>query len=759
MRSEWLATDTAPVDPTSSSLAPQLRFGDVLADRYRIEDPLGEGTFAQVFSAHDLGTSPPRRVAIKILHTRPAGGSPTLPFLLHHELTVLQRIHAREANLNVVRPLVSEVLWDRNMPFLVLELVDGPSLAQLIATPQSLSREKARAVARGIVRGIAAIHAAGAIHRDLKPAHVIMRDEREPVIIDLGAAILEDERITTVEARYVFTERYAAPEQIAHEHVTTAVDIHAFGLIYHEMITGAFPCETPRRWPIHLNRDSALVDACIRRNPTKRPSADELLRALLQPPRRLTLVEPWHIIVLATFIAATAISLVLLHRPRSVALEARQDPTSLGHEFARRYGDDGKQYARGLAVDRDENTWIVGYSEGNVDFGGGTLQAAGGNDVVVAKLDRWGRSVWAKRFGDGSHQSGADITVDGLGNAFITGEFKGTLALDDRLRLDAGGRLDGFVAKLDPAGNPVWALEIGDGNINKVRRIAVDPRGRLFLAGEFWDRISCAGISRESRGDPDIFLAGISPSGECLWIETFGSGDASKGKLVTGLEVDQRGDLLMTGGFAGRIASGDCVLSSHGYMDVFAIKLSADGRCIWSKRFGGRHDDWGNAIRDAGDFVAVAGTFEDTMHAGGDILRSAGGTDVFLVRLDPSSGTITGGTTFGGPLNDQGSSLLVSDDELVVSGSFKNRISVNGHSVESDEADNIFIASFDRNGRRRASRAFRGGGSSSHIMAAGGGTLSAVGNFEGRLELGGELGTISSAGSLDIFFARIRLTP
>jgi hypothetical protein len=116
------------------------------------------------------------------------------------------------------------------------------------------------------------------------------------------------------------------------------------------------------------------------------------------------------------------------------------------HLWSKRFGDASHQYAFGITADGSGNVIVTGQFLGALDFGGGALTCAGVDDIYVARFDATGNHLWSKRFGDASYQYARSITTDGSGNVIVTGYFYGAVDFGGGLLTSAGGQ-DIFVAK------------------------------------------------------------------------------------------------------------------------------------------------------------------------------------------------------------------------------------------------------------------------------------------------------------------------
>lgn len=212
--------------------------GDVLDERYKIVERLGDGAMGHVFVAETLAFG--RRVAVKILR----------PELLA-SASFRQRFQQEaEAVAKIDHPNVARFLdlVVGNPTFLVMEYVRGPTLDELLAKERQLVPERAAALAARLAWALEAAHQAGVIHRDIKPTNVIVSPDlergEEPKLIDFGLAKLASqtsESGLTRTGQIVGTPAYMSPEQIAARPVDARSDVYALGCLLYEMLAGRPP--------------------------------------------------------------------------------------------------------------------------------------------------------------------------------------------------------------------------------------------------------------------------------------------------------------------------------------------------------------------------------------------------------------------------------------------------------------------------------------------------------------------------------------
>ena len=196
--------------------------------RYRIEHELGRGGMATVYLAHDVELDRP--VAIKLLAQHLAGDEAFLERFVREA-----RLAGRLAHPNVVR--VYDAGDADGRPFIVMEYVRGASLAG----PGRSS--PARVVDLGIqaCAGLQHAHDAGIVHRDVKPANLLVRDDGVLKIADFGIARAAESTRHTQVGTVLGTAAYLAPEQIAGGDATPASDVYALGAVLYELLTGRPP--------------------------------------------------------------------------------------------------------------------------------------------------------------------------------------------------------------------------------------------------------------------------------------------------------------------------------------------------------------------------------------------------------------------------------------------------------------------------------------------------------------------------------------
>src|SRR5687767_1822812 len=271
---------------TSSGAIDHGRFppGTLLGGRYRIVGRLGKGGMGEVFRADDLKLGQP--VALKFLPPD-VDRDPVRLSQLHGEVRMARQV----SHPSVCR--VYDIDEVDGHTFLSMEFVDGEDLATLLRRIGRFNEERGIEIARQICAGLAAAHQRGVIHRDFKPANVMLDRNGSVRITDFGLAGGAGEKIAAG------TPAYMAPERLAGGAVTDRSDVYALGLVLYELFTGkraieaATLAELIRRReqgevlpPSAITRDVSpevdrIVMRCLAIDPASRPASALAVSAAL----------------------------------------------------------------------------------------------------------------------------------------------------------------------------------------------------------------------------------------------------------------------------------------------------------------------------------------------------------------------------------------------------------------------------------------------------------------------------------------------
>ena len=202
--------------------------------RYRIEEWLASGAMGEIYRAYDPLIDRP--VAIKIIRRElicGPGADQWLERFKREARAAGQRFHP-----NIVTVL--DYGEEGGLPFLVMEFIDGPSLASLLKTSGPLAPERAIAIITQVLSGLGFAHESGIIHRDIKPSNILVPANSPVKIADFGIARTDSSDLTVV-GDVLGTPAYVAPEQLRGDPVDNRSDLFAVAVVLFEALTGVKP--------------------------------------------------------------------------------------------------------------------------------------------------------------------------------------------------------------------------------------------------------------------------------------------------------------------------------------------------------------------------------------------------------------------------------------------------------------------------------------------------------------------------------------
>ncbi|WP_395297879.1 protein kinase [Kitasatospora hibisci] len=215
----------------------EAREGLVIADRYRLVRRLGAGGFGQVWQAAD--TVLHVDVAVKQVWLAPAmDAAETSERLLRAQREARSAARLRD-HPHVVA--VHDVVVADGVPWTVMQLVAGGSLADRLEAGGPLAPDHAARIAAAMLSALGAAHAAGIVHRDVKPANIMLADDGQILLTDFGIALRHEETALTVSGAVIGSVEYMAPERIQGEGDGPAGDLFSLGVALYHAVEGRSP--------------------------------------------------------------------------------------------------------------------------------------------------------------------------------------------------------------------------------------------------------------------------------------------------------------------------------------------------------------------------------------------------------------------------------------------------------------------------------------------------------------------------------------
>jgi WD40 repeat protein len=505
------------------------RAGQLLCGRYRLIEPVGKGAMGQVWRGHDEILA--RSVAVKEI-LLPAGLQGKERDNLIARTLREARAVARLRHPGIVT--VYDAVQFDDVPWTVLEYVSGPSLEKVIAHGR-LPWEQVAALGADLADALGHAHAAGVVHRDLKPGNVLLA-ERRTVLTDFGVARLLDATTElTAEGALIGTPQYMAPEQIDGASVGAPADLWALGVTLYTAVEGCPPFDGPtltalltaivtRSPPIpqFAGPLAPVISALLSKAPSQRPDAGTLARQLG------ALLRSGSPVVTVSSSAAAPPT-----EPATVLSAARLEPTARpavldgqgGRVYSVAFGPGGTMLASGcdqgvrpdgslVKGGRRVRLWDVGSHTCTAALTGpegAAFSVAFSPDGALLASGNAGQPVYVWRMGDRFRRGPVTLADD-------TDVMSVAFSPDGALLATGSG--DHTIRLWDVPARTCVATLTGHGEM--VRQVAFSPDGTTLASGSvdqtirLWDVAArtCAAVLTD--GLSAVFSVAFSPDGSML---------------------------------------------------------------------------------------------------------------------------------------------------------------------------------------------------------------------------------------------------
>ncbi|SFK97683.1 Serine/threonine protein kinase [Streptosporangium canum] len=263
--------------------------GHMVGGRYRLITELGSGGFGRVWRAHDETLHV--EVAIKELRLLPGMSQAEQDKRLERTAREARNAVRLRTHENVLA--IHDIVSDDGLPWIVMELIDGQSLAEHIETHGPLPVGKAAELATALLAALGAAHQAGIVHRDIKPANVMISADGRVLLTDFGIAIHTTDTTLTTTGMLIGSPEYMAPERLRGIDGLPASDLFSLGVTLYQAVEGASPfrrttqpaaltaviLEEPPP-PRRADRLAPLITRLLDKDPSSRPTVDQALSLL-----------------------------------------------------------------------------------------------------------------------------------------------------------------------------------------------------------------------------------------------------------------------------------------------------------------------------------------------------------------------------------------------------------------------------------------------------------------------------------------------
>ena len=300
-------------DPQITHHAPSSPFvpGRLIAGRYRLDHRIASGGMAEVWEAVDdvLG----RAVAVKILHPHLAADD-TFVVRFRTEAVAAARLH----HPGIVA--IYDTCHDQGSEAIVMELVRGPTLRARLDDQGFLAPDEVVRIGAEVADALGAAHRAGLVHRDVKPANILLCDDGRVMVTDFGIAKIRDDPDVTQTGTMIGTVKYLAPEQVRGDKLDGRADVYALGVVLYEAL-----CARPP-----FAGDTPAATALLRLHQT--PPRPRQLRATVPPGldavvMRCLQLEPAQRYQTAIDLRTALLGRDVSHDPDDLTVATPRDPT------------------------------------------------------------------------------------------------------------------------------------------------------------------------------------------------------------------------------------------------------------------------------------------------------------------------------------------------------------------------------------------------------------------------------------------------
>jgi len=419
-----------------------------------------------------------------------------------------------------------------------------------------------------------------------------------------------------------------------------------------------------------------------------------------------------------------------------------------------------EQRALALATDAAGNVVVAGKFFGTPDFGGGKLLNAGGADIFVAKYDSAGKHLWSKSFGGTGDEQATGVAIDEMGTITLIGDFTGTTTVGGVSHVSAGLH-DVLVFEIDAAGSYLWSRSFGGPGEQVGLAVAAHSGGDVVITGRFDSTIDLTDPPATAT-DIDGFIARLGPAGELQWSKVFG---ASSNDVATDVVIDAMGNAFVTGYFDDSVNFGGETLVDFGTDaedEVFIVKLDPAGKQIWARAYASLHKQRSTGIGiDAAGNAVVSGFFNNgPADFGGGPLADTGADTIFVLKVD-TMGNHVWSKAFGDDKQQEQNGMAVDAmGNIILVGATAGVLQFGEYpltGMNDGEAQDVYVAKLSPDGEHLWSRRF-GDPADQDARAAAvtpSGDIYVTGEFAGKIDFGG--GEVGPASGDDMFL--IKLAP
>jgi len=359
--------------------------------------------------------------------------------------------------------------------------------------------------------------------------------------------------------------------------------------------------------------------------------------------------------------------------------------------------------AAGICVDWDGFPIITGWFAEAIHFDEVVLESWGSYDMFVARYNSEGDVVWAKSAGGEGDDYGNRVTTNMEHDILVSGSFRYTAHFGEETTITSEGNRDIFIANYSNAGNFHWVKRAGGEGEDRAYDIISAADGSTYFTGLFNGKAFFGDHDVMSYSLLSTYVAKMNAGGQFLWVKK-GSGGANDYARGFGISMDGEENVYSTGTFSGNLNFGEQTVQASGGsydFDVYITKHNPAGDLIWIKNGGGYGNDQGFDLEtDVDGNSYVTGFFSNVAIFGGQILESAGKSDVFVAKYN-WAGDVQWLKVAGGDYEDYGYGISLGntvENNLYLCGNFQEEAAFDYIIISNWGAFDMFTAKLNYSG-------------------------------------------------------------
>ncbi|MDA9607316.1 SBBP repeat-containing protein [Candidatus Actinomarina] len=318
-------------------------------------------------------------------------------------------------------------------------------------------------------------------------------------------------------------------------------------------------------------------------------------------------------------------------------------------QWVKSYGYNYNDLGRDVAIDSNDNIYMLGNYRGTVDFGGGDEIGANNGDIFLVKFNSSGVFQWVYTAGASATDDSRALALDSNDNPYITGSFRDTVNFGGG-NITAANLDDLFILKLNSSGAYQNIYTSNIFTTQKGKGLAVDSSGNIYATGTFSGTVDFGGGNITTSGS-DIYLLKLNSSFAFQWVKRFAVDNGSAGQaLGLAVTVDEDGNVYSVGQIGSSVDLGGGTQNFGNQNDAYIVKYDSSGSFQWSKHFGSGSqnniDKAQDIVIDSNGFVITVGEVEsqniDFTSVGDGVLTNyvTGDNPNFVLKIKSDTGLI-----------------------------------------------------------------------------------------------------------------------